>query len=135
MSKKRTCHCGRFVDYNSICVCKENKNRNAYQRSYYEKNKELLKPLSSTRWRKLRSLIIKRDQGYCQRCFGKYKVITSTNLQVHHIKPRIDFPELMFEESNLITVCKTCNLELGVSGELDFEPSINLKEFEFDFKL
>lgn len=135
MSKKKTCSCGRFVEYTATCVCKEKKNRNKYQRNYYEKNKELLKPLSSTRWRKLRSLIIKRDNGHCQRCLSKFKIITSSNLQVHHIKPRIDFPELMFEESNLITVCKTCNLNLGVSGELDFEPKIDLKDFDFDFKL
>ncbi|WP_009968574.1 HNH endonuclease, partial [Bacillus subtilis] len=71
----------------------------------------------------------------CQRCLIKYSIVNSSELQVHHIKPRIDYPELMFEESNLITLCKTCNLQLGTSGELDFKPNINLENHNYDFKL
>lgn len=136
MSRKlKSCSCGRIIGFNEVCSCKQNKNRNEYQRKYYEKNKEILKPLTSGRWRKLRSLIIKRDKGCCQRCLIKFNIINGENLQVHHIKPRIEYPELMFEESNLITVCKTCNLQLGTDGKLDFEPTTNLKDFDFDFKL
>jgi 5-methylcytosine-specific restriction endonuclease McrA len=103
------------------CSCKERTNRNEYQRDYYQKNKEVLKPLSSTRWRKLRKLIISRDGGLCARCFSKYGIINGDNLQVHHIKPRIEFPHLMFDEENLITLCKTCNLQIGTAHELDFK--------------
>lgn len=134
MSKRKTCSCGRIIGFTEICSCKQNQNRNEYQKEYYKKNKDILKPLSSGRWRKLRSLIIKRDKGCCQRCLIKYGQINGDQLQVHHIKPRIEFPELMFEESNLITVCKTCNLQIGLK-ELDFEPTTNLKDFDFDFKL
>lgn len=136
MTKKmKTCSCGRIIGFNEICKCKENNHdRNQYQRDYYRKNKETLKPLSSTRWKKLRSLIIKRDGGSCQRCKIKYGIINSDELQVHHIKPRINFPELIFEESNLLTLCKTCNLQIGLK-ELDFEPEIDLESFDFDLKL
>jgi len=134
MSKKKFCSCGKLIGFNETCSCKSNKNRNEYQRNYYQKNKETLKPLSSARWKRLRPLIIKRDKGYCQRCFIKFNVINSSNLQVHHIKPRIEYPHLMFEESNLITVCKTCNLQIGLK-ELDFEPAIDLEKHDFDFKL
>jgi 5-methylcytosine-specific restriction endonuclease McrA len=134
MSKKKFCSCGKLVAVNETCSCKQNTNRNEYQRKYYEKNKDVLKPLSTARWRKLRSLIIKRDKGCCQRCLIKYGIINGDNLQVHHIKPRIEYPELMFEESNLITLCKTCNLQIGLK-ELDFEPMIDLKNVDFDFKL
>lgn len=134
-SKKKICSCGRIINFNETCSCKKNQNRNEYQKQYYEKNKEVLKPLSSGRWKKLRSLIIKRDQGVCQRCLIKYGIINSNNLQVHHIKPRIEYPELMFEESNLITLCKTCNLQLGTSEKLDFKPSIELDAYDFDYKL
>ncbi|WP_338816809.1 HNH endonuclease [Bacillus subtilis] len=134
--KKKICNnCGKIIGSNETCSCKQNRNRNRYQRKYYQKNKEYLKPLSTARWKKLRSLIIHRDKGCCQRCLIKYSIVNSSELQVHHIKPRIDYPELMFEESNLITLCKTCNLQLGTSGELDFKPNINLENHDYDFKL
>ncbi|WP_176519040.1 HNH endonuclease [Priestia megaterium] len=134
MTKKKFCSCGKLVEVDKTCSCKETTNRNEYQKQYYKKNKDTLKPLSSTRWRKLRSLIIKRDGSCCQRCLVKYKMINSAQLQVHHIKPRIEHPELMFEESNLLTLCKTCNLQIGLK-ELDFEPTTDLKNHDFDFKL
>ncbi|WP_170958672.1 HNH endonuclease [Bacillus wiedmannii] len=134
MSRKKFCSCGKIVPDNEVCSCKQKQNRNQYQREYYEKNKDILKPLSSTRWRKLRSLIIKRDKGCCQRCLIKFRLINGDQLQVHHIKPRIEFPELMFDETNLITVCKTCNLQIGLK-ELDFEPTIDLNNIDYDFKL
>jgi 5-methylcytosine-specific restriction endonuclease McrA len=43
------------------------------------------------------------------------------NLQAHHIKSWRDYPELAYDEDNLITVCKSCNLELGNKNKLDFE--------------
>jgi len=134
MKNLKTCSCGKLVDFSSICSCKTKTNRNEYQRNYYKKNKETSKPLNSTRWRKLRSLIIERDKGCCQRCLIKFRLINGSYLQVHHIKPRIDHPELMFEESNLITLCKTCNLQIGLK-KLDFEPLIKLEEHDFDLKL
>ncbi|WP_338705247.1 HNH endonuclease [Priestia aryabhattai] len=42
------------------------------------------------------------------------------NLQAHHIKSCRDYPELAYDESNLLTVCRDCNLELGTSNKLDF---------------
>lgn len=134
MKNLKVCSCGRRIEFNAVCPCRTNDSRNEYQRNYYEKNKDILKPLNSVRWKKLRVLVIKRDNGCCQRCLIKFGIITSTNLQVHHIKPRIDYPELIFEESNLITTCKTCNLQIGLK-ELDFEPTIKLEEYDFDLKL
>jgi 5-methylcytosine-specific restriction endonuclease McrA len=131
--RSRVCSCGRIVPINGTCSCKKKANNEA-KRRYYEQNKDLIKPLKTARWRKLRSLIIKRDNGCCQRCLIKYGIINTENLEVHHIKPRSEYPELMFEESNLITLCKTCNLQLGTNG-LDFEPRIDLKNTDFDFKL
>ena len=127
--------CSKKIKFNEDCICATGKNRNKYQRKYYEKNKEALRPLSTKRWRDIRKVIISRDGGYCQRCFIKYDIIETKNLQVHHIKPRIEYPELMFEETNLICICKTCNLQLGVDEELDFEPNEKLFNVDFDFKL
>ena len=77
--------------------------------------------LNSKRWKELRERTIKRDGGMCNRCWVELGIIEKSNLQVHHIKPRAEYPELMFDPDNLITVCKTCNLTLGTSGELDWE--------------
>lgn len=127
--------CNKKISFNEDCSCKIPQDRNKYQRDYYEENKESLKILSTKRWRDLRKVIINRDGGYCQRCFIKYNIIESDNLQVHHVKPRIKYPELMFEETNLITLCKTCNLNLGIEEELDFEPNEKIFDIDFDFKL
>lgn len=136
MSKKTTCmSCGKLHLFNETCPCRKDINRNDYQKDYYKKNKEVLAPLTSSRWRKLRSIIIKRDGSRCQRCFVKYGIITIDTLQVHHIKPRIKYPELIFDESNCITLCKTCNLQLGTQEQLDFEPTTDLQNIDFDFKL
>lgn len=134
MSKQTICtKCGKRFPFNETCPCSPN--RNEYQRGYYKRNKEILAPLTSARWRRLRSLIIKRDGSHCQRCLVKYNHITIDNLQVHHIKPRIKYPELIFDETNLITLCQTCNLQLGIREKLDFEPTTDLEDINFDFKL
>lgn len=134
-SKKKICSCGRMISFTETCSCKKNKYSKKLQKQCYEKNNKTMKLLSSARWKKLRTLIIKRDKGLCQRCFIKYGIINGEDLQVHHIKPRVKYPELMFEESNLITLCRTCNLQLGTNEKLDFEPDIELDNYDFDFKL
>ncbi|MED4267344.1 HNH endonuclease signature motif containing protein [Priestia megaterium] len=69
----------------------------------------------------IRPRILKRDNGICLRCWIKFnRRLTTDNLELHHIKSWRDYPELAYEESNLIIVCKSCNLELGNSNKLDF---------------
>lgn len=121
MSRLKFCSCGDLVDINEICKCKSYR-RKETQKAWQEKNAESLKAIQSPKWRRLRLSIINRDGGYCQRCLLKYGIITSSHLTVHHIKPRIKYPELIFEESNLITLCRTCNSQLGTDEELDFVP-------------
>lgn len=135
MSKMKYCACGKRVDFNSTCSCQESRRlqRNQYKKEYYQKNKESIKLLQSPRWKKLRKFIINRDNGYCQRCFYKFGIINDSSLQVHHIKPRVEYPELIFNEDNLICLCKTCNLQLGTNDELDFEPKeIDKEDFYFN---
>lgn len=57
------------------------------------------------KWYKLREMVFKRDQYTCKDCGRKL------NLQVHHIKRAKMHPELFFEESNCITLCKPCHDE------------------------
>ena len=72
-----------YDDYNR-------KQYNKYRKDYIEKNKETIKPLMSTRWRKMRSRIIARDSFHCQRCFIKFGIINGESLEAHHIKSRLD---------------------------------------------
>ena len=78
--------------------------------------------ISSTRkFQKLRKQIIQRDDGHCVRCRVKFDLFVDDNLQCHHIKSFRDYPELAYEASNLLMVCRDCNLELGNSNKLDFK--------------
>lgn len=52
---------------------------------------------------KWRSSVYKRDKYICQMC-GK-----TTQLNAHHIKMWAFYPELRFEVSNGITLCKYCH--------------------------
>lgn len=122
MARKKICnYCQKLVDENHVCHKKSNKQYNKYKRDYYKKNKEIVAPIMSYKWKKFRKFILERDNQMCQRCYAKYGIINSDELQAHHIKSRINYPELMYDENNVITVCKTCNLQLGTSDKLDFE--------------
>lgn len=116
-SRMVSCSCGRINPEGTTCVCRSKDRRN-YSSDYQKNDKG--NPLKTTRWTKLRRHILKRDNFLCQRCLHKYGLFNSNELQGHHIKSRKNFPELTFEERNIITLCKTCNLQLGTSDILDF---------------
>lgn len=117
-SRMKTCSCGKIIPEESRCSCKKIAKRN-YMREYQRKHKD--NPLKTTRWTKLRKKVLKRDGYLCQRCLYKYNVLNSTELQAHHIRSRKNYPELVFVEENIITLCGTCNRQLGTSDKLDFE--------------
>lgn len=126
--------CKKKIKIGEICECQLDKKKdthNKWQKKYYEDNKDELKLINNSKWKKLRKLTIERDGGYCQRCFKKFNIFNSDNLQVHHIKPRSEYPELVYDSKNLVTVCRRCNLELGTSEVLDFE----FEARDNDFKL
>jgi hypothetical protein len=136
-NRKYTCpHCGRLVVSGQDCICKKKrteawkKKYNERKRLWYKNNKDTQKILNSTKWRKLRSRIMDLDGHKCIRCYKKFGVVNQEDLQVHHIKPRAIYPELVFEEDNLVTTCKKCNLELGLSG-IDFEWSPEERNQEY----
>lgn len=67
-------------------------------------------------WRNLRKRIILRDGAHCHRFLIKYNIISASNLEPHHIVARSINKELELEPTNLVTVCKTCNLQLQTKG-------------------
>jgi 5-methylcytosine-specific restriction endonuclease McrA len=120
MQKLKLCPCGKRIPFTSTCECHKERVRQS-NKDYLKRHGDAAKVLTTAKWSKKRKMIILRDKGHCQRCLIKYNFINADTLQVHHIKPRIEFPELIFEDSNLITLCKRCNLQLGSKPELDFE--------------
>lgn len=133
MSMMKQCPiCKRKVPINKKCECQldqKKQNKNKHNKKYYEENKEYIGMIKNAKWLRLRKLIIERDGGYCQRCYVKHKTFKVDDLQVHHIKPRIDFPGLVYDDKNLITICRQCNIELGTSHELDFD--IEIKDIDY----
>lgn len=131
--------CGRKILLKNKCdKCTQSKRneRNHYMKNYYQDNKEIQSALTSKRWKQFRRLIIQRDKGICQRCLAQKNIFNNESLQVHHIKPRIKYPELMYDENNVITICKTCNLEIGTAETLDFDINANdQQDQEYTFHL
>lgn len=104
--------------------------RKEREKRHREKLGEARKVINNRKWRAFRKDIILRDGGYCQRHYIKFGKYVFDNLEVHHIIPRVDHPELAFEEDNVITLCRDCNLEMGLDG-IDFEwtPTKKTKDF------
>lgn len=50
-----------------------------------------------------RKSILERDNYTCQKCGSK------SRLQVHHIKSRKEYPELIMDKNNCITLCIVCH--------------------------
>lgn len=119
--------CGKRISYSEVCECRKER-----AKVYQNKNSDGF--YNTTKWKKLRKSILERDNHICQRCLHKFEYIETEYLQVHHIQSRRDYPELSYEPSNLICVCRTCNLQLGNLNKLDFEWQPNHDECD-DFVL
>lgn len=59
------------------------------------------------RWERKRAHILRRDGYLCVWCkrYGRAKEASI----VHHIKPVDEFPELAYEDSNLVSLCPGCH--------------------------
>ena len=58
-------------------------------------------------WRSKRESILRRDNYQCQECRRYGKLVQAR--EVHHIKHLDEAPELAFEDSNLVSLCKACH--------------------------
>lgn len=132
MARYKFCtQCGKKILDNETCECRKKR-----RKEYLNHNKdraEYEKFYRSTKWRKLRAKVLERDNHLCQRCLHKYGILNSERLEAHHIKSRSNYPELELEETNVICICKTCNLQLGTDDRLDFEYEV--REMYSDFNI
>lgn len=54
------------------------------------------------RWMKLRRLVLQEHDGRCHRCGRGAQ-------EVHHIRPVSDAPELAYDPTNLMPLCRPCH--------------------------
>lgn len=57
-----------------------------------------------------------RDNYTCQRC-RKVKRKGNRNLHAHHIKPRDEYPELIYDVDNGKTLCRSCHKTIHMIGK------------------
>jgi len=105
--------CGKTIQYNTSCTCRTsityNRNISPEKRKFY----------SSYAWQKLRNRKVK-EHPYYERCWSKCKIITTENLQGHHIKSFKDYQELRLDEANVAVLCRVYNLQVGDSSKVDW---------------
>ena len=111
--KKICSKCGKTIEFNKTYTCRTS---NSYNRNI---SPEKRKFYSSYAWQKLRNRKVK-EHPYCVRCWSKRKIITTENLQGHHIKSFKDYPELRLDEDNVTVLCRVCNLQIGESSKVDW---------------
>lgn len=66
----------------------------------------------SAEWRKWREEVLERDNYICQLC-GE----TEGRLHAHHILPKRDYPELIYNVDNGITLCQDCHTAIHFKEE------------------
>ena len=98
--KRKICSIHGIYTTKECELCKKEK-----AKSYNDtaRDKESAKIYNSTRWRKIRKYILKRDGGICQICGRSEK-----SMIVDHIKEIKDGGE-PYSYDNLQTLCKSCH--------------------------
>lgn len=114
--------------YCEDCKSKLNKENKARLKDKYANE-----TTKNSRWQTLRKKIILRDKC-CVMCL-KNGYIEYRTLQVHHLVKRTDDPSLIYEPSNLITLCRNCHEiaeKMGVGQQRKlFNDNLN-KEIDFE---
>jgi len=65
------------------------------------------------RWLKFRKNILERDNYIC-------KVCNKVANQIHHLKMKEKFPELCWDENNVISICDYCHKKIHWKNRLKF---------------
>ena len=85
-----------------------------HRRRYKDKRQSSHQRGYTWRWRQF-ALRYLQANPFCVDCLGHGKA-TDAN-EVHHIKKQADYPELKYELSNLMALCKTCHDRRSARGE------------------
>ena len=81
---------------------------NRYNRCKYSESKDDI--IYSAQWKKLRAQYLELNP-ICERCLylNELTYESATKLSVHHIYRRNRYPEMAFDEENLLTLCDACH--------------------------
>ena len=86
---------------------------------------------ASSAWRNVRKIVLTRDHAFCAICRQN-----APRMQVDHIKPRKQYPELALDLNNLRTLCPSCHsraaTSLGRSENYKERPIIGADGFPKD---
>ena len=72
------------------------------------------------KYKKARFVARKRDKFKCRKCGSKIKI------QVHHIRPYHNNPSLLSDVNNLISLCKSCHVQMKNNEDAYISMCLNL---------
>lgn len=106
--------CGKVHEYNTICpkrIAYEKQRQAQYDRSKYKYDRTTKADLfrNTKIWQCKRREIQDRDLHLCRYCFLVRHKITTDGLSVHHILPLAQHYAKRLQDSNLITLCRSCH--------------------------
>lgn len=97
---------------------------------YARPRDDIDKLYKTSRWRKLRQTIIRRDFGLCQECKRRNRYTKGT--VVHHIVEAREDITLFWEGTNLELVCDACHNREHPErsgGKTKAKPKVNVVKF------
>ena len=130
--KTRCTNCRKKIDFGKT-RCDECNSKNLKQKKDGLKDKQAESLIKSSRWRKVRLDILRRDKC-CVLC-AKDGYFEYRNLEVHHIIKRTDDLGLTFDPSNLVTVCKPCHEKLEKLPPVKQKELLDYNPEEIEFYL
>lgn len=114
---KKSCqYCGRVHPVGYECPKKPKRKKQG--------KREAEQTRSSYVWQKKRKEIKERDHYLCVYSLSKGRIVYE-DLEVHHIIPLEERPDLAFEDGNLITLCQEVH-ERAERGEIGREELLEL---------
>jgi len=106
---------GKKLSQKTIDKILETKNKNQStpkgESHYNWKGGKTWERFKNPEYQKWRNSVLERDNYKCRNCNKQCKK-HEKGLAAHHIKPYKDYPELRFNASNGLTLCRKCHMEL-----------------------
>jgi 5-methylcytosine-specific restriction endonuclease McrA len=114
---RRCSICGEKISLSSSGLCQKcyNENIEGENNPNYKDGRSLNNPYYSPEYKEWRRTVFERDNYTCKQCGNK----ESGSFEAHHILPRRDYQELMYDINNGITLCKKCH-EATFGKEMNF---------------
>lgn len=97
-------YCGKVHPYNYTCPMKPKRPSGKYDYT----DRDVWKFRHSGLWKNKAEEIKERDNWMCLCCLDK-KIITTKQLEVHHIRPLAEDMDSKLDDDNLITLCRACH--------------------------